>query len=287
MTKNLVIKVVQFWDGILFKISNFFQHIIFFLKILSLRSFLRKNINLKDLHKGEECFILMNGPSLLNHDLTRLKDKQVFCVNHFWSSDLFTVVKPNYYLASDTSFFAKENLTEDNYIEKIVRMTQKDNAKCIFPHRFIEATDRKSVPENVYLTYSKHKPTSSKIRSDLSSLSSVFSTVSLYAINAAIGMGFSKIYLLGYDLPPWKGGLMPHAHENTDHEKKTEARLVGDEDTFTQTSLHWMYYQAQLENYYMASHARKIGVDIFNCSEESFVRAFKYINFNDIPSFNE
>lgn len=281
MIKNKIMRTIEFWDSLLFRISNFFQYFIYIVKYFRLKKFLKKNINLSNAHKDEKCFILLNGPSLLDHDLSKLEHEQVFCVNHFWNSNQYNIVKPNYYIAADTSFFSKDNVTEnDNYIDKILDLT-KNSAKCIFPSSYLELLGNNNLPEHVYITYSKHKSTMTSIRSDLSSISSVFSTVSLYAINNAIGMGFSKIYLLGYDLPPWKGGLMPHAHENTIHELKTEARLIGDEDMFTQCSLHWMYYQAQLENYYLSIHAKKMGVEIYNCSKNSFVRAFKYSNFDD------
>lgn len=281
--KNKIIRVVHFWDSILFKLSNFAQYFIYLGSFYRIKLHLKKNTKLSGRHKGERCFILLNGPSLLDLDLSKIRDEQVFCVNHFWTSEHYQTVKPNYYLASDTSFFSEEFYSEeDNYLKKILTLTKQDGASCIFPMSYLKLLGSNKLDEHVYVTYSKHKPTGNKIRSSLSSLSSTFSTVSLFAINAAIDMGFSEIYLLGYELPPWKGGLMPHAHVNTASELSTEDKLVSDDDMFTQVGLHWQYYQAQLENYYLAKHADRLGVSIYNCNSSSFVRAFDFVNYNDL-----
>ena len=105
--KNKIIRVVHFWDSILFKLSNFAQYFIYLGSFYRIKLHLKKNTKLSGRHKGERCFILLNGPSLLDLDLSKIRDEQVFCVNHFWTSEHYQTVKPNYYLASDTSFFLR------------------------------------------------------------------------------------------------------------------------------------------------------------------------------------
>lgn len=280
---NKIIKSVELWDSLLFTISNIHQYLIYLLKYWTIKKHLKKNTVLINKHKNEKCFIVLNGPSLLDNDLSILKDEQVLCVNHFWNSHLYDIVKPNYYLASDSHFFDKSNLNEDNnYIQKILDITKKDNATCIFKDNYLDIIGRNELPSNVHVTYSKHKSTKHSVKSNLVGMSSVFSTVALYAINVAIAMGFSKIYLLGYELPPWKGGLMPHAQKNTKYQLKVESELVGNEDMMSQAGLHWTYYQAQIENYYLSFHAKRLGVEIYNCNKKSFVRAFKFVNYKEI-----
>ena len=281
--KNKGMYTVELWDSLLFKIHNIFQNCIFWTSYFKLRTVLKKNEDFTDSHLGERCFIVLNGPSLLDLDVSKLVDETVFCVNHFWNSDLYSVVRPNYYLACDTQFFANHDSNNpESHLNNILKYTQ-NSAKCIFSSHYLESLGRSSVlPDNVYVTYSKHKATMGTVKTKLSSISSGFSTVALFAMNAALDMGFKEIYLLGYELPPWKGGLMPHAHKNTAAELQVEKNLTEDEDMYSQIALHWQYYQAQLENYYIASEAKKRNVRIYNCNAKSFVKAFDFVRYEDL-----
>lgn len=284
--KNKNILAITFWDNILFNLHNLFQTIryIYFLSRHKL-TYLNRNKKLYKIHSGERCFILMNAPSLLDFDLSLLKNEKVICMNHFWASDKYEIVNPDYYVASDTHFFFKEYYEkENNYLDKIIDLTERSGAKCIFPSAYLNLRKLNNLEEHVFVTYSKHKPNYNFIKHNLASLSSNFGSVSLFAINAAIYMGFSEIYLLGYELPPWKNGLMPHAHKNTEEELITEKRLTSDENMFSQISLHWQYYQVQYENYLIARKAKKRNILIYNCTNNTYVKAFKHKDFNQLFS---
>lgn len=274
---------IELWNNLFFSAYNTAGYCAYICQMSALRELLNKNRALKSKHEGERCFIVLNAPSITDHDLEKLRFEHVLCVNHFYASGLYDTVCPSYYLACDTSFFSVNTREgEENHLREILRLTRENGAKCIFPSRFLGEDRDASVPENVFITYSKHKPTKRSIRLNMAGFSSAYSTVSLYAMSAALYMGFKKIYLLGYQLPPWKGGLMPHVHQNTEEELKTETRLVGDKSKHVQVGLHWQYYQAQLENYYMSAHAKRLGTEIYNCTQDTFVHAFPYNDFDKI-----
>ncbi len=48
------------------------------------RESIRQLAALKDIHRGERCFIIGNGPSLKQTDLSRLKDEFTFGMNRFY-----------------------------------------------------------------------------------------------------------------------------------------------------------------------------------------------------------
>ena len=271
-----IIRVIELWDGLLFEISNFVRYV---LNIFDprWRVVLRKNSNLKDKYNGEACYIVLNNPSIKNFDLTLLEDKNVICVNHFIESDLYDVIKPNIYVATDTSFFSQPDKVKNEkcHVTEIVEAT-RESAICIFAKKYLENFD---VEEHVFVMYGGHKCTKWSLRSDMRKPVSMFSTVALSALNAAIFLGFKRIYLVGFELPPWSGGLMPHVHKETRNEISTEVRLTSDTSKHGQTQLHWQYYQAQLESYYLADQASHKGIEIFNCCVERKVHAFPYMNF--------
>jgi len=48
------------------------------------RDTIQKVQALKDLHKGERCFIIGNGPSLKKTDLAKLRNEYTFGMNRFY-----------------------------------------------------------------------------------------------------------------------------------------------------------------------------------------------------------
>ena len=81
-------KLIEKWDNIAWIIYNFFA----VLKYVCVDQFkykkiLKKNKELKDIHKGERCFIVLNGPSIKSMDLSKLKTEKTICANYFYLSD--------------------------------------------------------------------------------------------------------------------------------------------------------------------------------------------------------
>lgn len=267
------IQIIETWDIVLFKIYNFIQYIYYALFYFNIKKVIYKNLQLKGLHEGERCFILFGGTSLKDVDLSAIKNKTTFCVNHFYKTEEFDVVNPNYYCATDSHIFSKEN--KENYIKDIVEKT-KGSAKCIFSQKAIPLNIQ---DDHVYISYSKHKPTKNYIRSDLASISSNFGSISMFTINCAIYMGFKEIYLLGYDFPP---GNMPHFYKESPIESSWRNKRLRQNEKYEVCERHWQYAQAQFENYYLAEYAVKKGVKIYNCNPGSNVRAFEFKTINEV-----
>lgn len=98
-------EVTEIWDCILYTVYNAYSDFVFFIKSFRLRRTVSKNKSLKNIHSGERCFIVMNGPSLNSHDLSFLRDEIVFCANFIYRSDVVNIINPNYYCWSDGGVF--------------------------------------------------------------------------------------------------------------------------------------------------------------------------------------
>ena len=48
------------------------------------RESIKRLTDLKDIHKGRRAFIIGNGPSLKQTDLSKLRDEITFCINRFY-----------------------------------------------------------------------------------------------------------------------------------------------------------------------------------------------------------
>ena len=67
----------------------------------------------KDIHKGESCIVIGNGPSLNHHDFDDeiFRTLPTFAVNGFFYKSWETGFFPTYYVVEDTSVM-KENIDD-------------------------------------------------------------------------------------------------------------------------------------------------------------------------------
>lgn len=137
----------------------------------------------KDIHKGQSCFIIGNGPSLNKMDLSQLKGCHVFGLNKI-------------YLLFDK---ADLKLTYHVAINPFVIQQSKDILENLSCPTFLSYLAAKDVVE--------HKPhiqflaTSGGIRfnEDILNLISEGWTVTYVALQLAYYMGFEKVFLIGVD----------------------------------------------------------------------------------------
>ena len=112
-------------DDLYFEFINKLRYI----KFLYERSFkgmhkqLCKNIELKDIHKEKKCFVIGNGPSTLNQDLSVLKDEVVFMVNRAFLDPRYEIIQPRYHVIIDPKLSTGEwPLT---FLDEIVKKNPK------------------------------------------------------------------------------------------------------------------------------------------------------------------
>ncbi|MBU1145213.1 MAG: DUF115 domain-containing protein [Firmicutes bacterium] len=268
-------KMMEIWDNLAYKIYNLISRTIYVFKYFSIHKYLKRNKILKDSHQGERCFIVLNGPSINNYDLSKLSQEYTICTNYFYQTEYYNKINPNYYCAVDSSFFnIKRNPEQELHVKNIINLNSQ--CKCFFNIGYMKNFE---LQENVYLTYSKHMPNNGYISNNLSKLSSNFISVSLYAMNLAIYLGFKNIYILGYDFEP---GKLSHFYKENSLEQKIKNNLENSISKDEVCGRYWQYSVAQYQNYYMRKHAEKRKVEIYNLNLNSNVRSFKFAEFDDL-----
>lgn len=93
-------------------INSFANTIISLVRILVLTKW---SENLKKYKLGKECVILGNGPSLVDSIREHrgfFEKKNLICVNHFPTTDLYESLKPEYFIASAPDLYY-ENIDEE------------------------------------------------------------------------------------------------------------------------------------------------------------------------------
>lgn len=93
----------NFWDfkiasdDYIYEVANFIYRI----KQLKLKKILRRNKELKNIHKSKRTFIILNGPSLNNQDIRKLKGEVLFFVNRGYKHPDYEYLSPTYHVIVD------------------------------------------------------------------------------------------------------------------------------------------------------------------------------------------
>jgi len=89
-------------DDFFYEVTNILLKIVFFFNnILGKNEFMKKNIELYNIHNNERVFILGNGPSIKQQNLKLLKDEIVFAVNSGYKHIDYEYIQPKYHVIVD------------------------------------------------------------------------------------------------------------------------------------------------------------------------------------------
>lgn len=258
-------------------------------KSLITQSSLTKNLNeeniikLKDIHKGERCFIIGNGPSLNNCDLTKLKNEITFGFNAIYLNYENMKFHPTYYCLVD-SLVAKDRADE---IKKY-----KGPKIKFFKSTLAETLG--DVKDSIWLkpdySYYQNKLnndpktiTPPEFSFDLTNDVKVSGTVTYFALQLAYYMGFSEIYMIGYDhyykVPPKEEMINNHQIvSKTDDENHFHKDYFGKGKSWHDPMVFRME-----EGYKKAKEVyEKDGREIYNATIGGHLEVFKRIKYDKI-----
>ena len=155
-------------------------------------------LHLKDRHKGKRCFLIGNGPSLTVEDLELLKDEITFAANRIYMLFDKTTWRPTYYFCVDYYGYSSDHRKIDR-MEAALKFVPVENAMAAGEiYKGISYYNR--VVSCVEDTHEKSgSGKAPKFSCDAETVVYDGRTVLYDAIQWAVYMGFSEIYLLGVD----------------------------------------------------------------------------------------
>lgn len=138
---------------------------------------------LKDAHKGERCFLIGNGPSLKQTDLSRIKGEHTLGTNRIYLAFPELGFSTRYYLS-----------VNDLVIEQCASEIQN-----LSMPRFISWRGRKWIKpqENLYFIHTTY--TGEKFAQDIRERVWEGGTVTYTALQVAFYLGFKQVILIGVD----------------------------------------------------------------------------------------
>lgn len=141
----------------------------------------------KDIHKGETCFVIGNGPSMRYEDLDTIHKLNIrsFACNKIFLAFKDTVWRPDYFFASDSKIL-KENKFDNIDIPK---------ENMFFPRQF----KKELKYGNFYERFKHNWLECGDFSTDVHRGVYGCETIIVEALQFAYYMGFVKVYIIGVD----------------------------------------------------------------------------------------
>lgn len=236
-----------------------------------LRLELKNNRRLKELYKGKRCFIIGNGPSIKNQDLTLLRDEYTFVTNNFILHELVSEINPSFYCIVDpnmyTGRFPIERLNQMNNI--------LPNTTYFFRYRAKKYVERNKLFKKAKVHYIKNDAYLNELFNINMKLNwCIPGTVNVIhtCIIIAIYMGFTNIYLLGCDSTLF----IPkpdHFYDRTNEEEELNESL--DQKLFYSS---YMFRSYRI----LKGYCNKKNIKIYNATEGGILEVFPRVKYEDI-----
>lgn len=217
----------------------------------------------KNIHKGQRCFVIGNGPSLKVEDLERIKDEISFGTHRVYHIFEHTNWRPFYYCAQDQKLI-NEILLEIEKIDATTKFVAYCNPFSLWNAKGIEKV--KLINEAFYPCLPKFSQNICK---------GVYEgfTVTYMCIQIAVYMGFTEIILLGVD-HAYSVDLTPSGKVLVNKEVKDH---FSDKDQITNVP---QTYKSSLAYEAAEKYSKKIGVKILNATRGGALKAFECIDFD-------
>jgi hypothetical protein len=250
--------------------------------------------------------ILGNGPSLnvsFENNLDFMKETELFCVNHFALSEIYSELKPQNYVLLDPGFFLKTDIAQyrPDVQEMLECVLSKTTWKMyLYVPRSAKGTALLQEIENknknieiIYFNYTIAKGLASfkhwAFRNHLGFIQS--QTVLVAAMFLAVNRKFEQVFLFGAD-SSWHEAISIseenvmsmkqfHFYEKKEDVKALEVIDITKKKQQTSMSAQFASLSKVFNGYeVLQEYAKSIGVEILNASTKSYIDAFKRIKIN-------
>lgn len=234
------------------------QKMLNMIDIYDLSLFVQKYENMdlrrfKGLHKGEECLIVANGPSLNTDDLQKVHGIKTFGVNRIYKIEEKWL--PDYYVCADRTMFMDDEVYR--YKAKIK----------FFSEMYYRYSCGGKITGDVYTTHvvsTTYTGADIPFSEDISKCIYAGNTVVYACIQIAVYMGFRKIYLVGVDCDYLKGRNNHFYGED----------LNDDGDQWQEISIN-AYKSAK-------KYADAHGIKIYNATRGGKLEVFERVDFDSL-----
>lgn len=261
----------------------------------TLKEKIQRNSVFRGAYSGKRCFILGNGPSLKNIDLSRFKNELIFTVNQIARNPQFELLHTNFHFWADERFFdLDEKKPEDmELLETMKNVRTRDNDPVVF-YKYVAKDMVEKFGLDDYLNIYYYEQFNTDIDFikdgyiDFTYLVPGFPTVVQYIICMAVYMGFSEIILLGCDCSGFIsiaesklgcGENAQYGYKITENEKKRLERANSMHSLKDELRWHVLLF----ENYRLLNiYCEKNNCRLYNATSPTLLEEVPKINLDDV-----
>lgn len=241
----------------------------------------------RNLHAGKRAFIIGNGPSINNQDLTLLKDEVTFVTNWFVNHPQYSEIDPSYFCVSSHEMFGgwgtPEPKANQDWLQQMLARAGNSHKFFSYPFRDFLIGDGVFPQEQCdFLLFDRPKyqvDEKGDINLDLTQpMDDGYTGIITFCLPLAHYMGIKEIYLVGCDCD--YGLTTPDApksyfYDFSKHTTKTTSheglmRVWADNGPIFQT------YEI-VRNRFLQD-----GIQIINCTDGGRLEVFPRARFEDI-----
>ena len=244
------------------------------------KNILAKNKELKNQYKRKRCFLIGNGSSLNQMDLTKLKNEYTFVFNFFYLHKDFKEIKPKFYsIMEPIENFPRTDLNADKVFRGVDEAFKNIDVKMFLRIDIKEYIKKNKLflNKDIYYLLADRGILKTLIMSDDISKYHSFADASLYnAICIAVYLGFNEIYLIGCDYDYI-------LKRNEEHFYDSE--IIG--QTYCLKNASNLFLAEDMCDYLkimekIKNHFRNYNVKIFNAGIGGFTDTFPRVNYDDL-----
>lgn len=249
-------------------------------------SYIYRVKELKGQYSGRRCFIIGTGPSLTVNDLDMLKNEYSFSCNSVFVLYPYTKWRPNFYFVTDTGYI--EYLLKD---KKKFQSDILDNCDLLFtgmPNPLFFQRDSFPNGKIVFLPSGSSNVSDVKFSAECDKVVYTAGTVVYKALQMAVYMGFSTIYLLGIDFSfstEIKADNTFKDNDVTNHNpiiENYETELYGEVQKIFNRK-YVAFTDWQLKGYQAArKYADTHGIKIYNATRGGKLEVFERVDFDSL-----
>lgn len=250
----------------------------------------KRNVSLKDSCVGKRCFILGNGPSLRQFDLKKISGEYVFGVNQIMSAEKWEEAMINAWVCIDGNLLGMWANAQYDFCNMIERLNGM--GICAFvpvearyylkSHGLLDGTDIDFYYLNAKQQYINFDHDMQIEEIDISKFMMQSYNVVICAINIAIYMGFSEIYLMGCEQSVLKEELnyffeetpgVLHTFEGEDVSLKTMRERIAGKGMYFEIKTQL----TQLKQFsLLADYCERKGICIRNLTKQSLIEGIMH-----------
>lgn len=244
---------------------------------------------LAGIHKGKRCFIIGNGPSLAQQDLSKLRGEVTFVANWFANHPAMDAIRPSYYAISSHEMFGGWGNPDPQLNEGFLsRLTSHSyRPEMFFSHRFKSVVENTLAPldyRSRHLIFDRPKFLADEaggLEYDIAQpMHDGYTVLLTFCIPLAVHMGITEIYMVGCDCDygvqtedePRKYFYAPDLHTTSSTKIESINRIWGENGP-----LFKVYEQAR-------DHLAERGVQIYNATAGGKLEVLTRVDYDSVLS---